>query len=73
MGFHQFGAEFFGTREVVDVDFEEMLQRFIGWPTQKIFLGDAPRARLHGARRFVLVATAGAPEKNFRMVLRMSP
>ena len=32
------------------------------------FLGDAPRARLYGARRFVLVATADAPEKTIRMV-----
>ena len=31
--FHEFGAEVFGTREVVDVDFEKMLQGFVLWNT----------------------------------------
>ena len=29
MGFHEFGAEVFGAGEIVDVDFEEMLERFV--------------------------------------------
>ncbi len=30
MSFHEFGAKFFSAREVVDVDFEEMLEGFVG-------------------------------------------
>ena len=29
MGFHEFGAEVFGAREVIDVDFEEVLEGLI--------------------------------------------
>ena len=30
MGVHKLGAEFFGAGEVIDVDFEEMFERFVG-------------------------------------------
>ena len=30
VGFHEFGSEFFGAGEVVDINFEEMLEGFVG-------------------------------------------